>query len=60
MIIIQRKCTYTTTNKPKVTWHVQDLDKTIQVFKTKKAAFDYANMVNAWDSTLNNMFIPTN
>ena len=55
MIIIERKCTYNANNKPKVIWRVKGSNNTIIVFKTKREAFDYVSMVNAWDNTLNSL-----
>ena len=55
MIIIQRKCTYNASNKPKITWHVKVSKGAILVFKTKRAAIEYSSMVNAWDDTLNSL-----
>jgi hypothetical protein len=57
MIIIERKCTYTATNKPKITWLVKGSKGTIIVFKTKRAAIEYSRMIDAWDDTLKSLHL---
>ena len=57
MIILQRKCTYTATKRPKVTWQFKTEGGTVLVFKTKTAALEYASMMNAWQDTLENMTV---
>jgi hypothetical protein len=57
MIILERKCTYTATNRPKVTWQFKTAGGTVLVFKTKTAALEYASMMNAWQDTLENMTV---
>jgi hypothetical protein len=56
MIYVQRNTVYTDGKRPKVLWTVRKGRETLKTFKTKREAFAFASVYDAWDLTLNGVF----